>query len=76
MILFIKFLIFISGHKSKVKCLKILPNGNIISGSSDGIVKIWDKRNFKCFKNINAHEKSAIECMEIYKNNYLLTGGR
>jgi WD40 repeat protein len=30
------------GHKKKINCLSILPNGNLVSGGEDGKIKVWD----------------------------------
>lgn len=43
------------GHQDNVRCL--LMNSNyILSGSSDTMVKLWDMRNFKVYKNFEMHD--------------------
>ncbi len=44
-------------HNAAILCLAILPNnGNIISGSQDNTIKIWDQENFTLIKEIKVFE--------------------
>ena len=46
------------GHNSSVNDIAILPeNGNIISGSSDGSVKIWDPNDGSLIRSIDYEKK-------------------
>ena len=38
----------LKGHTAPVICLLILPDGDIVSGSADGTVRIWDIHTLQC----------------------------
>ena len=44
------------GHIHFVLSLVELKNGNLMSGSGDKFIKIWDINTKACIFNINAHE--------------------
>lgn len=46
------------GHQDNVRCL-LMNSGFILSGSSDTMVKLWDMRNFKVYKNFEFHEDAV-----------------
>ncbi|RNA21933.1 WD40 repeat, partial [Brachionus plicatilis] len=56
-----------------VSNFEILQNGNIVSGSADKTIKIWDKDIFKCLKTINGHNDS-VRCLAIMQNGNIVSG--
>jgi len=59
-------------HIDSINEVKLFPNGNIISVSSDKTIKIFDS-NFKLIQNIiNGHEKEIISC-DIKDDNIFLS---
>ena len=41
------------GHTSGVYGLTVLPNGNLVSGSADNTIKIWNPSNGSIVQNIS-----------------------
>jgi WD40 repeat protein len=53
-----KILNVLEGHQWSILCLLILPNGNLVSGSADKTIRIWDLadlNNTKCLKILRGH---------------------
>jgi WD40 repeat protein len=47
----------LKGHKERITCLNITPDGlMLLSGSTDGIIKLWDTRTFNCLLTIKGDE--------------------
>eukprot|EP01134_Creolimax_fragrantissima_P003611 CFRG3611T1 len=42
------------GHDDFVHCVSVRPNGDIVSGSEDGTVKFWNKKNQKCVNTLSS----------------------
>ena len=38
------------GHTNDIECLRVLPNGNLISSSDDKTIRIWDTTNGQMLK--------------------------
>jgi katanin p80 WD40 repeat-containing subunit B1 len=67
-------------HNNNISTIRFSPDGNfLVSGSFDGIIKIWDvKNNWKLIKSIDIGMKQ-LRYMEFYpdydKHNMLIVGG-
>lgn len=46
------------GHQDNVRCL-LMNDNQILSGSSDSSIKLWDLRMFKVYKNFDIHDDSV-----------------
>ena len=60
-------------QKGKIICLKELMNHNIITGDSEGEIKIWNLENKSCIKTIELSGK--IFCILEFEQDKLLIGG-
>ena len=43
----------------EVTCVAVLSNGNIVSGSSDRTLMMWDASSGECLKTLHGHTSSA-----------------
>jgi len=59
-------------HDDKIVSLIELYNGSIVSGSIDGIIKIWDINSQQCLRIF--HESGKVICMLEFEPGKLLTG--
>jgi WD40 repeat protein len=50
----------LKGHQNRVCTLALLPNGDLISGSSDETLKIWSIKTFKCIRTLIGHEDPVL----------------
>ncbi len=55
-------------HFSSVWCLAVLPNNNLISGSADTTIKIWDTNNGIVIKTLHGHTEGIL-CLAILDDN-------
>jgi WD40 repeat protein len=56
-----------------VRVIELLPNGNLIMGSDDGLIKVFDPRNnFICVKELHQHTY-AVDVILILKNKNILS---
>lgn len=62
----------IQGHDDTIVCLIELTNGNIVTGSYDQNIKIWDVDTFKLVKQIKTSGK--IFCLLEFSSGFLLCG--
>ena len=61
-----------TGHVSYIIGLKVLKNGDLVSGSGDGTIKIWDAKNGTLKKDINVN--SRVNALEVLPNGRLVSG--
>ena len=59
------------GHSYRVRCLGILPNGQLISGSDDKTLKVWS--NGKEIRTLNAKRRDVI-CLKVLTGNRVASG--
>eukprot|EP01062_Namystynia_karyoxenos_P021440 TRINITY_DN18156_c0_g1_i1.p1 TRINITY_DN18156_c0_g1~~TRINITY_DN18156_c0_g1_i1.p1 ORF type:complete len:386 (+),score=75.23 TRINITY_DN18156_c0_g1_i1:101-1258(+) len=53
----------LTGHEHKVYSAEFSPDGrNLLTGSMDRLVKVWDVETQKCFGDLRGHEKSVFTC--------------
>jgi len=63
----------LKGHSGAVRCVAALPNGNIISGSSDGTLIEWDKNTGQSLKTLKGHS-GAVRCIAALPNGNIISG--
>lgn len=65
-----------NAHKDGISCVALSANKHhFYTGSHDGGIKFWDMRNFKCFGEIQAHERKydeAVLSMMVHPNHPVL----
>jgi WD40 repeat protein len=59
--------LILEGHLDSIKCLCILKDRRIISGSQDNIIKIWlfSRKGYICTNTINEHNASVSALINI-----------
>ena len=63
----------LTGHSGKITCLIELENTQIVTGSNNGEIKIWNLQFMFCDKTIKTD--GQILCLLEFKSNILFTGG-
>jgi WD40 repeat protein len=62
----------LKGHFKEVNCVVMLPNGHLVSGGNDNLIKVWDmNKDFKCIRTVNNNDSYAITQLMLLKNGYL-----
>ena len=61
------------GHEGDVYVLKYLPTGDLVSGSEDASIKIWNIKTGECQMTFDAHS-DWIWCLQIISKNELASG--
>ena len=56
-----------------INCLAILHDKSIVSGSDDGIVRVWDVDTEKCLQKLKGHTGS-VNCLTVLQNGYIVSG--
>lgn len=64
-------------HKGRVRCIILLRNGNLCSGSEDQIIKIWQeiKGYYECIFSTIAHH-NAVMCLAELKDGLIISGSK
>lgn len=70
--IFYKCISTLTGHTDFIYCLIELSTGELVSGSYDKTIKIWNKETKKCTRTIK--EKNAIISLLEFKKYFLLSG--
>jgi WD40 repeat protein len=60
----------LKGHTGWVNTLMTLPNGNLVSGADDGIIKIWNPNTGSLVFTLTGHT-STVSSLAILPNGYL-----
>ena len=63
----------LEGHTIWVKCLVVLPNNQLASGSRDNTIRIWDVYNGKQINILKGHTHNVM-CLVVLPNNQLASG--
>jgi WD40 repeat protein len=66
---------FYSSHDTVVRCIAVLPNERIISGSHDGDLKVWNLKTGICDITYHGHSDWII-CIATLPNGRIVTGSR
>ena len=64
----------LTGHTDQLWCLIELKNGDLVSGSSDKTIKIWNIERRACFQTLNGHTDTVRDLFEL-KNGNINSGG-
>jgi len=62
----------LKGHRDSVWCINVLPNGKIVSGSSDHTIRIWDPETGNCEKIL--YHLHCVMCIIILSNEHIIIG--
>jgi len=60
-------------HDNPVRCLQPLPSGELVSGSEDKTIKIWDLQIGRCIKTLEGHTGSVL-CLQLLPSGELVSG--
>ncbi len=63
----------LQGHDKNVTCVAVLPYGNIVSGSLDKTLKIWDADTGKCLHTLQGHDEN-VTCVAVLPNGNIVSG--
>ncbi len=63
----------LTGHTDTVASLIILPNSNLVSGSWDSTIKIWNSTSFELIANLTDHT-NKVSSLAILPNTNLVSG--
>lgn len=55
--------------------IKILPNGNIVSGDSGGEVRIWDGKTYTLVQRIKGHREDVLSLATNFDGSIIFSGG-
>ena len=54
----------LTGHSNWVRCVCVLPNGQLISGSGVKTLRIWDAKSGDCVHTLTGHT-SYVSCVSV-----------
>jgi WD40 repeat protein len=63
----------LTGHTSYVTCFAMLPDGRLVSGSSDNTLKTWDVDSLQCLTTPSEH-MYGIWCLAVLPDGRLVSG--
>lgn len=61
------------GHHGAIICLATLPNGNVVSGSDDYSLRIWNPSTGQCIQKLEGHS-GLINCVAVQTNGQIVSG--
>ena len=61
------------GHSVRVTCMAVLPNGCVVSGSSDNTLRVWDAATGQCLQTLKGHKK-CVECVAVLPDRRVVSG--
>ena len=64
----------LEGHLSSVNCLIELKNGELLSGSKDTTMKVWNILKGSCLATLNAHVKEVVILLETINGDLISAG--
>lgn len=68
-----KLIDVLKGHTSLIKCVALLSNGTIVSGSSNGHIILWDLDRSQIIHDIHV-SYGPIDIIDVLPNNHIVTG--
>ena len=63
------------GHSSTVNCIIILPDGRVVSGSSDSSLRVWDPSTGQCLQSLEGHSAS-VRCVAVLPDGRVVSGSK
>ena len=63
----------LKGHADQVFCLKTLPNGDLVSGSADRTIIVWDGTARKKKHVLKGH-KESVKCLALLSDDHVVSG--
>ena len=63
----------LNGHTGAVFCVAPLPNGEIVTGSTDGSLRIWDLATGECTAELKGHT-GIVTCVSPLPNGQIVSG--
>ena len=61
------------GHRLTVNCIIFLPDGRVVSGSSDSSLRVWDPSTGQCLQSLKGHYGS-VRCVAVLKDGRVISG--
>ncbi len=66
----------LTGHTGWIRCVAFSPDGEMLaSGSSDGVIKLWQVETGRCLQTFKAHSSLVLAITFSPDGQYLATGG-
>lgn len=56
-------------HDDMISCLERLSNGNLVSGSLDSRIKIWDANSGQVLREFEGHTHEVTQIIELHNGN-------
>ena len=66
---------FAEGHSSYVRCVAVINDNTIVSGSDDNSLKIWDIKSGEEIKSLTGHS-DFVTCVSVIDENTIVSGSR
>ena len=63
----------LKGHSAEVFCVTSLANGQVVSGSRDKMLKVWDIRTGDCVQTLKGHS-GGVSCVTSLANGQVVSG--
>ena len=63
------------GHSYGVNCVAVLPDGNFVSGSNDGTLRLWNTNTGETLRTFGEH-LNAVICVAVLPNGNFVSGSR
>ncbi|KAJ6231330.1 serine/threonine-protein kinase tnni3k-related [Anaeramoeba flamelloides] len=60
-------------YTSHINCLTVFPNGTLVSGGGDYLIKVWDVISGICLKDLEGHSR-CVSCLVALENGLLASG--
>ena len=63
------------GHSYGVNCVAVLPDGNFVSGSNDGTLRLWNTNTGETIRTFGEH-LNAVTCVAVLPDGNFVSGSR
>jgi WD40 repeat protein len=63
----------LKGHCNSVNCVTCLPTGEVVSGSRDHMLKLWDIKTGQCLRTLKEHS-DAVRCIALLPCGEIISG--
>ena len=63
------------GHSYGVNCVAVLPDGNVVSGSNDGTLRLWNANTGETIRTFGEHLRAVI-CVAVLPDGNFVSGSR